>query len=308
MVEDDECRDAPGNGCSEYQQGVSSANTAPLTINTAATWVESAIAFSPGAANTQTGALVNGYPAVAIPACFDDEDHNTCGTGQPIAFRIAFTNRDPQGRTVTLWPGSAMSVGTVTSAGDDAAHTSPFYIVDGLNSATYPSGVIAYNSTQNFVQLPPDVPTTLYFASTLQLGTTVNVVNSQSGVPYAALFTLTGQFSDNTLYGQTIPFPAGIVTASTATFSATSGGNGATITITTPLCATKSINCFLPSRMAMVGWIDSTNKIVVLKTFTTDSTGNIASVTFNIPTASAGWYTVALTDYVNTYFITFNHT
>ncbi len=302
------CNTVGYSGCSEFQQGMSSADTAPMTIATAASWVETVMAFPPITPNTQTGALVNGYPAVSVPACFDNEDHNHCGTGQPIAFRIAFTNRDPQGRTVTLWPGSAMSVGTVVSAIDDDSVTSPFYIVDGLNSAAYPTGVKSYNSTQNFVQLAPNVAVTLYFAATQQLGTTVNVINSQSGVPYEALFTLTGQFSDKSLYGQTIPFPAGVVTASTATLSSLSGGNGASITITTPLCSSVSQNCFLRSRIGVVGWLDSTSKVTVLKTFTTDGSGNVNSVTFTIPTATAGWYTVMISDYVNSYFVTFNHT
>src|SRR5207245_10398424 len=34
-------------GCAEYQTGVSSATTVPLTIGTSAPWVESAIAFGP---------------------------------------------------------------------------------------------------------------------------------------------------------------------------------------------------------------------------------------------------------------------
>jgi hypothetical protein len=46
-----------------------------------------------------------------------------------------------------------------------------------------------------------------------------------------------------------------------------------------------------------------------LTTFTTSGTGNIpAGVTFSVPTAAAGYYTIEVTDYINTVFMTFQHT
>src|SRR4029077_927178 len=50
-------------GCSEYQTGVSTATTAPMTLNPSAPWVEVAIAFRAAPA-PQSGLNVGGYPAM----------------------------------------------------------------------------------------------------------------------------------------------------------------------------------------------------------------------------------------------------
>jgi hypothetical protein len=119
--------------------------------------------------------------------------------------------------------------------------------------------------------------------------------------PFHALFEFTGQYDDQTLYGQTIPYPVGIVTGATASQSASAGTTGAIITVTG--------NGFKRNAKGFVGWIDSTGKISTLTKFTSDGSGNLPSgITFQVPSRAAGYYTIMVSDYVNTTFMTFWHT
>jgi hypothetical protein len=46
-----------------------------------------------------------------------------------------------------------------------------------------------------------------------------------------------------------------------------------------------------------------------MRTFTMDGSGNVPSgITFTVPTATPGWYTLVISDYINTVFMTFQHT
>ena len=46
-----------------------------------------------------------------------------------------------------------------------------------------------------------------------------------------------------------------------------------------------------------------------MRTFTIDGSGNVPSgITFQVPSASVGFYTVVISDYLNTAFMTFQHT
>jgi hypothetical protein len=275
-----------------------------MTLGGSVPWVEAAVAF-PALGNPQTGALVGGYPAVAVPGSCQ-QWWGGCPSAPNIIFQITFTNEDPKGRSVTLWPQSSMSVQTmIYSGGADDVFVTSFYIVDGLNNAQYPTGVYAYNSTHDFVVLPVNTPVTIYFGANTPLSSNMQQVSNADLAPFEALFTLSGQFSDKTLFGQTIPFPSGIVTGSLVTLSATSGNTNTVITVTTPSCSQNG-GCFLPNRMGYVGWIDSTNSITVLATFTTDSNGNI-NTSFTVPNYVPGYYTLIISDYVNSIFYTFTH-
>lgn len=218
-----------------------------------------------------------------------------------VIFSVTFTDTDPQGRGVTLWPDSSVTtIRTVTGVQPQSAVVS-FYIVDALtlNGQGYPTGVVPYNSTKPFVHLAYRVPTLVYFGANTAKGSSMNAVSTQSN-PLQMLFTLTGQFDDKTLYGQTIPFPAGMGTKAQASLSAYSGGTGIVITV--------SGNTFTPSIRSFVGWIDSTGRVTKLTTFTTSSTGGVSGVTFQVPSGSAGYYTVVVSDYVDTAFVVFQHT
>ena len=55
--------------------------------------------------------------------------------------------------------------------------------------------------------------------------------------------------------------------------------------------------------------MNSAGVITTVKTFTMSGTGNLpAGLTFQVPTASAGYYTIIVSDYVNSAFMTFQHT
>jgi hypothetical protein len=55
--------------------------------------------------------------------------------------------------------------------------------------------------------------------------------------------------------------------------------------------------------------MDSTGHLTTMKTFTMDSSGNVPSgITFQVPSAPVGFYTIVISDYLNTVFITFQHT
>ncbi len=240
--------------------------------------------------NMQSGNSVGGYPSQSIPS-----DHSN--SSLRIAFKITFTNRDPLGRSVTLWPGSTVSIFSLTSGGDNAELTT-FYIVDGVNAQV--NGVTTYNSTKPYATIPVDTQQTLYFGSRNPLSNTGTNVDSNGLTPFSALFTLTGVYSDSTLFGQTIPFPAGTVTDSTASLSATSGNSGASITVTA------GNNEFIASTRGYIGWVDSSGIVNIIKTFTTSSQGGI-STSFTVPTAATGYYTVIVSDYVNSAHFTFQH-
>ena len=240
--------------------------------------------------NMQSGNSVGGYPSQSIPS-----DHSN--SSLKIAFKITFTNRDPSGRTVTLWPGSTVTLFSLTAGGDDAEVT-PFYLIDGVN--TQVNGVVTYNSTKPYATIPVDSQQMLYFGSRNPLSNTGTNVDSNGLTPFTALFTLTGVYSDSTLFGQTIPFPAGTVTDSTASLSATSGNSGASITVTA------GNNEFIAGTRGYIGWIDSTGAVAVVKTFTTTGLGGISTI-FTVPTAPADYYTVIVSDYVNSVYFTFRH-
>jgi hypothetical protein len=55
--------------------------------------------------------------------------------------------------------------------------------------------------------------------------------------------------------------------------------------------------------------MDSNGVITTVKTFTIDGSGNIPSgITFTVPTAPVGFYTIIVSDYTNSVFMTFQHT
>jgi hypothetical protein len=281
---------SPVYGCSEYATGISSGTTAPMTIGAGAPWVEAAIAFPTGV-SLSSGLLVGGYPAISVPS------------QEAVAFFITFTNQDPQQRSVTLWPQSALDVNSIAGT-DWHAQFTPFYIIDAINS--FGNNIIAYNSTKDFVTLPYNVPTTLYFGAQSPLSGSTVTIDDDSEAPFAALFTLTGQFSDRSLYGQTIPFPSGIVTGANAYTSPVIGSTGSTITVS---CNQQYYGCgFNPNGNAMIGWMGSNGQITLLTKFKMDGNGNIPSgTTFQVPSATQGYYTIIITDYVNTVFQTFQH-
>ena len=240
--------------------------------------------------NMQSGNSVGGYPAQSIPS---DQSNSSL----KIAFKITFTNRDPLGRSVTLWPGSTVVIFSLTPGGDNAELTT-FYIVDGVNAPV--NALLKYNSTNPYATIPVDTPMTLYFGSRNALSTTGTNIDANGLTPFSALFTLTGVYGDSTLFGQTIPFPAGTVTDSTASLSATSGNSGASITVTA------GNNQFIASTRAYIGWMNSSGTVNIIKTFTTSSQGGI-STSFTVPTAATGYYIVIVSDYVNSVHFTFRH-
>ncbi len=274
-------------GCSDYQTGVSTATTAPMTLNPSAPWVEVAIAF-PGAPALQIGQAVGGFPASGLPY------------QQYLVWRVQFTNQDSQGRAVTLWPKSLAGIESIIQ---ETEEITPFFIVDGVT--TDGSSLIAYGSTLPFVTIPYKATVTVYFGATTPYGITTDRVDTGNEIaPFTGFFALEGIYSDNTLFGLTVPYPAGMVTQANAKTTPTAGLTGATVTVS----CTSPCN-FSANANAYVGWLDSTGKMTTVKTFTMSNTGNIpAGVTFTVPSASLGFYTIVISDYVNTVFQAFQHT
>jgi len=277
-------------GCSEYNAGGGgSASTIPMTLSSSSGWVEAAISFSTPF-NPQSGIQVGGYPTMGVPS------------GASVVWEVTFTNVDPNQRAVTIWPQTELAIGSAEYDGFDTDYTQAhYYIISSLNPGS--TTVNAY-STSSFITLQYNVPTTLYFAATQALGSTTQAFGTNVLTPFEAYFALTGTFSDGTLFGETIPYPYGIITQANAYSTPTAGSTGTTVTMScTNPCD------FVANSKASVGWINSAGQVTQLTTFTVSSSGNIpAGVTFQVPSATAGYYTLEVTDYINTVFMTFQHT
>jgi len=270
------------NGCSEYQVDVSSAQTASMSLGPVSVpWVEVGIAF-PGAPALQSGIQVGGYPANGLPV-----NHN-------LAWVVQFTNQDPKGRSVTLWPMSLAAIQTIMA---ETVEITPFFIINGVSADG--TTLIAYS--QPYITIPYKATATVYFGATQPLGIGTDNVDQTEVAPFTGFFSLEGQYSDGTLFGLTVPYPAGQATQANAQESPTAATVSSTVTV-----SCQSPCDFANSAPAFVGWIDSTHKLTILATFTTTSSGNIPSgVTFQVPSYPLGYYTVMVSDYVNTVYMTF---
>lgn len=217
-----------------------------------------------------------------------------------LAWHVNFTNTDAGHRSVTLWPQSEIAVTSVKNGGH---HRNDYFIIDNVNSGA--SGLVPYTGTNGlFTTVPYGGTITLWFAATVPLGSHVDIIDFDNNQPFQAFFSLTGVFGDGKLYGETIPYPSGIINNAHAQLSTTVGPTGTVVTLT---CG-GPCNYKL-SQSAMIGWIDGSGTMTPLKTFATDNNGNIPpNTTFTIPAATPGYYTVMVTDFVNTYFVTFQHT
>jgi hypothetical protein len=274
-----------------------------FNYGTQLTWTDNGITYGSayvGASGVQGGTVnLNWFRLRAVPPNNVMPTVTFNGPGYVI-FSTTLTDEDPQGRGITLWPDSSVSVMTTSRGGQQVSTTVVnFYIVDGVTGGTSPTGVVAYNSTHDFVHLSFNVPTSVYFGASSARSSVMNAIGNPTD-PFQAMFTLTGQYDDKSLYGQTIPFPSGISTKSVVTLSATSGASGNSVTV--------SGNGFMAGSLGVVGWIDSAGKMHVLTKFTTSANGVISGVNFQVPSNYVqGYYTVVVTDFINSDFITFYH-
>jgi hypothetical protein len=217
-----------------------------------------------------------------------------------MIWQVQFTNQDSQGRAVTLWPKSLAGLESIIQ---EFVEITPFFIIDGLS--TDGSTIIAYNTTQNFITIPYLSSTTVYFGAFTPRSTTPDKFDTFNEVaPFTGFFALEGLYSDKTLFGLTVPYPAGMVTQANGKSTPSVGATGVTVT------ASCNSPCnFVANSKAYVGWMDSTGHLTTMKTFTMDSSGNVPSgITFQVPSAPVGFYTIVISDYLNTVFITFQHT
>ena len=279
-------------GCGEYDAGGGgSAATVPITLGTSEPWAEVAMSFSTPF-NPQSGIQVGGYPTMGVPS------------GAQLVWEVTFTNVDPLHRSITIWPQTEMAIGSAEYDGFDTDYTQAhYYLIATVNSG---SATVSPYSVNGFLTLAYNVPTTLYFAATQALGSTTQAFGTNVLTPFEAYFALTGIFNDGTLFGETIPYPYGIITQSNAYSTPTAGPPGQQVTIS---CTTPCD--FTGSASAMVGWINSAGQLTQMTTFTTTAGGNIpAGVTFNVPASAVNgdYYTIEVTDYINSVFMTFQAT
>jgi hypothetical protein len=263
---------------------VASATTVPFTLSGSTPWVETAIALS-AIINPQNGQQVGGYPALAVPE------------NVKLEWSEVFTNLDPLQRSITVFPTTVLTVGTDM---DENFENTVFFIIQGVNVDG--TGLVAYNSSQDYTVLPYNTPVTLYFGSMTPLGTSTDLLDEIAG--FQATFEMTGQYSDHTLFGTTIPYPTGYITTANAATSPQAGASGSTISVTcTNPCG------FTANSKATVGWMNSAGVITTVKTFTMSGTGNLpGGLTFQVPSVAAGYYTIIVSDGVNSAFMTFQHT
>ena len=94
------------------------------------------------------------------------------------------------------------------------------------------------------------------------------------------------------------------MTTANAATAPSAGNTGSTISVTcTSPCGFKA------NSQATIGWMNSAGIITTVKTFTMSGTGNLPSgLTFQVPSVAAGYYTIAVSDGINSAFMTFQHT
>ena len=156
-------------------------------------------------------------------------------------------------RSITIWPQTEMAIGSAEYDGFDTDYTQAhYYIIDSLNVGLDDRERVHHEDRRNFITLAYNVPTTLYFAATAALGSTTQAFGTNVLTPFEAYFALTGIFSDGTLFGETIPYPYGIITQANAYTTPTAGATGGTVTVS---CTTPCH--FNANAKAMVGWINS---------------------------------------------------
>lgn len=237
----------------------------------------------------QSAGEVGGYPATAAPS-----------SAANIVFSASITNTDPNKRSVTLWPGSEVEIATYTVVNNAKnIQLIPFFIIDGMTGGTNPTGISAYNSTENYITLPYGVPSTVYFGATAPLSSTMNSAQVLQAGIFQWRITLLGILSDGTIYSQYIPSDQGVATTTSQTFSASSGTPGTTITVTG--------SGWTVSHAGYIGVISSSGVVSKLVSFTTSSAGDI-STSFIVPNDAVGYYTIVVSDYYNSMFYIFDIT
>lgn len=242
--------------------------------------------------DTQSGLLVGGYPAYAF------DEHGK------ISFKISFTNLDPEGRGVTLWPTSVLSSIQLREGG--GIKESSFFISEGLADVPSDNSVKAYNSTSSFVHIDLDETVTLWFGSDRPLGDEGADEHLDWGAQIISL-SLEGFYDDNTFYGQTIPFLTAY--ASKAQLNSVSPDVALSGTLITVTGTDFKIDGRTEPHPAFVGLMPPDGSMVLVKTFMTQGgTGKEVSTTFNVPSISPGYYILVVSDYANTVFYTFQVT
>ncbi|MGH9921267.1 MAG: hypothetical protein ACRD38_00795 [Nitrososphaerales archaeon] len=229
--------------------------------------------------DSQSGVNLKGYLGFAVP------------TSQPTMWSVNVTNGDPQKRNITIYATSLLQTSNTIKH---------FYVTDGLTPACCSDNqVVAYNTTKPKIFLEYNKTATVYFASSSPSSSSAENTPSENMDGIFIIFS--GKFNDGTPYGQTIPFQATYSTTATLTLSAYSGGNGASITV--------DGSNYESSSKVYVFWRNSDGTTTLVKMVTATSSGAIpGGTTFNVPTASAGYYMVFATDELNTAFKTFQHT
>ncbi len=244
-------------------------------------------------AGQQSGGYVSGFVATALPITTND-----------IAFSVQFTNTDVHQRNITLWPSSEVKVMSIqTGSNGKNIQVSDLFLVASLSGGTNPTGVTAFTTP---ITVSYESTITLYFGSADAEGTTLVSTSGLTQNPFTAFFELNGVYSDGTFFGQTVPFPAGTVTAATTSLSSTSGASGSVITV--------SGTGFDAGEPGFIGWLTpASDSFTTLTTFTVvASGGSITDVpsgtTFTVPAVTPGYYVVVVSDYVNTLYVVFDVT
>lgn len=220
--------------------------------------------------NLGSGYNIGGYFGSEIP------------NGKDSLFSLKVTNYDPYGRAVLLDERSALLLG---GTGNN------FFYINGdiVNYTTNQVGAQAFTN----LTIPYGATALLNF-STPQPGMCVNPTgagcgpNPQNSISGDAevIILLSGFYSDNTIFAQTIPFAATYgTTAQITTKGPLSGAPGNQITLALKNFQGVTTTCY---------WGNTTTKLDPI------STGTQSSITFTIPAGTPnGYYAVYVSDGVN---------
>ncbi|MFQ5951243.1 MAG: hypothetical protein ACE5KH_04065 [Candidatus Geothermarchaeales archaeon] len=224
-----------------------------------------------------------GYPVNVLPTQIE------------VVFVARLRNVDPQNRSITLNSFSSLQAVPVEFSSGDVYYIVNFTVSNPGTTSSMASTSAYLDSSP--VTMPHNTVTTIYFGAPTPGDSATK--KTWSGAKDVRLLNLVlfGRYEDGGPYAQNVPFEGALtVDQRIDTMSATSAGSGTSVTLTST--ASKPFD-----GPTDVYWINSNGTATKVNS----TPGTTTTVTFTVPSASAGFYGIMMTDGINIAYTTFEH-